>query len=150
MKKFIGICDGFGFSKNVLPRYEADDLFGLYCEQYPKENIVMITRDEDMYQLLSDNISLYSPDDKILKTRKWLHERYNLIPSDWVLYKQIVGCKSDCVPGIVGVGEKRFIQYMEGKASEKIQAKIEANKDIIERNYDLVKLPHPSLKGKKI
>jgi DNA polymerase-1 len=122
---------------------EADDLFFYYIEEYPKEDIIVVSRDADLYQLLVfPNVRIYNPHEKQFITRKYISDKYDgITPEQWFLYKAIGGCKSDAVPGIPTIGEKSTIQYIKGIASPTIVKKIKDNWDIVARNKKLVKLP---------
>jgi|PlaIllAssembly_1097288.scaffolds.fasta_scaffold46756_3 5'-3' exonuclease len=130
---------------NHLSNYEADDLIAMYCKQYKNENIFIITRDEDMYQCLTDNITIYSPDDKVKKTYNWFKKEYGIDPSDWKMVKAIGGCNSDCVKGIKGVGEETALKFVRGDANPNQIKRIEENWHDVEECLQVVALPHPSL-----
>ena len=140
----VAFCDTLGFASYALPRYEADDLIALWCKQYSKGTNVIVTRDEDMYQLITENTFMYDPDKKIQKNLAWFKRTYNLEPEKWVEYKAIAGCKSDTVPGNPGRGEKRTLADERGE-DNKWEAAIEKNKALYLLCHNLVIRPHPSL-----
>lgn len=140
----IALCSTIGFACYVLPMYEADDLIGLWCKQYSNGTNVIITRDEDMYQLIDENTYVYDPDKKINKDLNWFRRTYDMEPKRWIDYKAIAGCKSDTVPGVPGMGEKRTLAYLKGDKT--YVEKIKQHQDLYEMCYHLVILPHPSLK----
>jgi DNA polymerase-1 len=133
-----------GFTSYLRYGLESDDLFFYYIERHPDEQIIIVSRDEDLYQLLTfPNVRMYDPHTKQIIDKKYLSNKYQgLTPEQWIVYKAIGGCNSDGVPGIQGIGEKYTIQYILGECSNKIKNKIESNKDIVSRNLVLVKLPH--------
>lgn len=133
-----------GFASHLRYGLESDDLFFYYIEDHLDEKIIIVSRDEDLYQLLTfPNVQMYDPHTKQIIDKKHLAEKYQgLTPKQWVDYKAINGCFSDGVPGIPGIGEKSTIQYILNDCSIKIKSKIEDNKDIINRNRTLVKLPY--------
>jgi len=137
------VCGQLGFADYTLPMYEADDLIALWCKQYSKGTNIIITRDEDMYQLITDNTYLYDPDKKIMKNLQWFTRTYGITPKQWIDYKAIAGCKSDTVPGIPGMGEVRTLAYLKGDKT--YVDKIKQHQDLYELCYKLVILPHPSL-----
>jgi DNA polymerase-1 len=136
-------CSKLGFATYSLPMYEADDLIALWCKQYNEATNIIITRDEDMYQLINNNTFVYDPDKKIKKNKKWFKKTYNIEPKLWAEYKAIAGCKSDTVPGIPGMGHVRTLNYLQGDNQWK--KKIEASEALYMMCYNLVVLPHPSL-----
>ena len=139
------LCSNLGFAAYSLPLYEADDLIALWCTQFSKGTNIIITRDEDMYQLINENTYLYDPDAKIMKTLQWFRRTYGIEPEQWANYKAIAGCKSDTVPGVPGMGEKRTLAYLKGDKT--YVDKVKQYQDLYELCYQLVVLPHPSLKN---
>ena len=137
------ISSKLGFASYALPGYEADDLIALWCKQYAKGTNVIITRDEDMYQLINENTFVYDPDKKIQKDLNWFRRTYEIEPEKWIEYKAIAGCKSDTVPGIPGMGEVRTLAYLKG--DPQWEEKIKKNEALYKMCYNLVILPHPSL-----
>lgn len=134
----------FGFPLNILTGYEADDLLAIYCKQHKNdEKIIIITRDEDIYQCLDSNITIYSPDDKVKKTDKWFRNEYNIEPKDWAMVKAIAGCASDNVKGIKGVGEETALKYLTGVCNPNQTKKIEENHETVKQCLQVVTLPHP-------
>ena len=137
------LCEQLGFATYTLPMYEADDLIALWCKQFSKGTNIIITRDEDMYQLITENTYLYDPDKKIMKNLQWFNRTYGIEPEQWIEYKAIAGCKSDTVPGVPGMGEKRTLAYLKGDKT--FADKIKQHQDLYDLCYRLVILPHPSL-----
>lgn len=145
----VSLCQNLGFGCYDLDGYEADDLIALFVKRFTELNKIIITRDEDMYQLIDKTTSLYSPDDKINKNLKWFRGTYRLDPEQWALVKAYGGCKSDTVPGIRGVAEKTAIKIVKGypKAVEKLE---NADQDELKLWKRLTVLPHPDLKDMRI
>lgn len=138
-------CDGIGFKGNHIDGFEADDMIAFYCMVHGERPIIIITRDEDMYQCLKPNVAMFSPDDKVLKTQEWFERKYGIRTTQWKNVKKIAGCSSDGVPGVAGIGETRALQYIKKECSETIKNKIEKEQDLILRNLKLVSLPHEKL-----
>ena len=142
----------FGFKNNFIQTgLEADDIIAAITQNYDRE-FVIISGDNDLYQLLSPNVSMYSTKSKKLTTHESFTGKWGVSPSEWVMVKQIAGCRSDTVEGVVGVAEKTAIKYLTGKLGKetKTYAIIGNSKDIIERNKQLVKLPFNGTKIPKI
>lgn len=139
---------------------EADDIISYLLttpEAQDAENIV-ITTDKDYYQLINKNTTIWSPIKHEWITQQKIKDDYLLEPSNFIIHKIIDGDKSDGIPGIDGISNgkiKKFIapyltenntvedlfQICEQKISESaIYKTILNNKDIIERNWDLMKL----------
>lgn len=131
-----------GFASYLRHGYEADDLFFWYCNNFQNENKIIISRDEDLYQLLVlPNTKIYNPHEKIFITRKHIINKYGIEPEKWALFKAINGCKSDMVPGIPRIGDKYTLDYICQRATPKIVETIKDNWNIVSRNMFLVQLP---------
>ena len=103
---------GYPIIENEL--YEADDILGM-VSKYAYDHgmdMVIISSDQDMYQLLSENTYIYSPRGKEIIDEAWLYEKYRLKPSQWVDLKMLKGDPSDNVPGVEGVGEVTALKLM--------------------------------------
>jgi 5'-3' exonuclease len=123
--------------------FEADDLIAQITKTYHDQKIVIISTDEDLYQLLSENVSMYSIKKKQLYTEHNLWKDHRIIPKEWGEVKAIAGCTTDCIPGIEHVGEVTACKYITKKlpVSQKTYKAIKDGKSIIERNRKLVVLP---------
>jgi len=133
----------FGFENNFIQTgMEADDIIAALAYNY-KRKFIIVSGDGDLYQLLSNHVEMYSPRKKKLVTEESFIAEYNVTPEQWVVVKQVAGCRSDKVDGIAGVGDKRAIQFIKGTLNEKTKGyqNIIAGKAIINRNEALVKLP---------
>lgn len=66
--------------------------------------------------------------------------------------KAMAGCNTDNVIGIKGIGEKTAARYIyeKQKLSKKKINDIESNRELIERNLKLVKLPYKKTKHQEI
>lgn len=125
--------------------YEADDIIAGFTKQYPQSiyKFIIISRDEDLYQLLSPSVAMY----KMVKKEKRLYtienfmDAYGIHPSSWHIVKAIGGCTSDHIPGVKGVGEKTAIKYLAGEATAKTVKKIESSKQETILYETLTKLP---------
>lgn len=141
---------------NILYKdgYEADDLIAGVVEQHTQpDNFVIVSADHDLYQILSKSVSIYNPRTKELTTEESFRAQWNISPKQWVRVKAIAGCKTDDVPGVVGVGEKTAARYVagvieEGKIYERIRSWVRGEE--YDRNIHLVRLPYPMLGGIKI
>jgi len=129
--------------------YEADDIMASVCHNLRKgDEAVVVSTDEDMYQLLAPHVIIWNPKKKKPVTEESFSEPRGIGPSQWPLVKAIAGCISDDVPGVKGVGEITAIKYITGNlksTTKAFQSIIESN-NRIERNLRLVTLPFPNTK----
>jgi 5'-3' exonuclease len=92
---------------------EADDLIAYYCQLANDETIIIFSADKDLTQLISPNVSIYSP---IHKTTYRFGDRIKFkdieVPHQNVLIcKVFMGDKSDNIDGIQSLGEKTFAKF---------------------------------------
>lgn len=125
--------------------YESDDIMASICNNIPEdEEIIIVSADKDLYQLIAFNISFFNPHKNKFMTLQGLKKEYGITPNEWKLVKCLAGCSSDGVPGIKGVGEKTAIKYIKNElnTTSKTYQKIEQErKAIIKKNKPLVVLP---------
>jgi DNA polymerase-1 len=91
---------------------EADDLIAYYCQIANDENITIFSSDKDLTQLISQNVSIYSPSKRLtykkgdfIKLQEVEIPHYNV-----KTYKIISGDKSDNIDGIYYLGEKTLVK----------------------------------------
>ena len=93
------------------PGFEADDLIGSLAKQFasPKKHVYIVSGDKDFYQLVDENISLYSPKrggEIDIVTPEKVIKKWDSPASKFVDILAIMGDSSDNVPGVRGIGEK--------------------------------------------
>ncbi len=128
--------------------YEADDLIAKVCDDsFADEMMVVVSSDQDLWQLIAPNVICWNPITKKSITKESFEKEWGISPSMWSHIKAIAGCKSDDVPGVKGVGEKTAAKFLTGKLKESTkayQAIIGSNKRI-DCNLELTRLPMPGL-----
>jgi len=142
--------------EQVLPRigfrnvrmqdgYEADDLIARMVHDELGE-FVVVSADEDLYQLLQGNVRVYNPSSKLIMTRGRLYEEHGVSPSEWLRAKVVAGCRSDNVSGVPGVGMATALKWVkvELPSTSKTVGKILTfinDKEAVSLNTKLVTLP---------
>lgn len=143
--KLPGILADIGY-RNIFKQngYEADDLMA-DCTKRFRGRKFLISSDRDLFQLLTDRVSCWNPQQKKMTSKTSFERTYEIPPDEWVAVKAIAGCDSDDIAGVYGVGEKTAIKYIRGDLSKKTQAyeKIKAAKEQTQQNRILVRLPFP-------
>src|SRR4030065_783635 len=93
--------------------YEADDLIGTVAKRLESEvDVVVITGDKDILQLVSDRIQVY---DSMKEKRFGVEEviqRFGVSPEQVVEVMGLAGDDIDNIPGIPGIGERTAIQFI--------------------------------------
>ncbi len=98
-----------------VPGYEADDVIAKVIADNPEDEFVVVSRDEDLYQLLRPNVVMYDPKEKRVFSAADFYVRYGIPPRLWVKVKTLAGCSGDGVPGVKGVAEKTALRYVLGE-----------------------------------
>jgi DNA polymerase I len=138
------VLPSMGFYNSFMADgFEADDLIADIVRVNSTETIIIISSDEDLYQLLSDRVSLYSTKKKQYYTNHNLWKEFRITPKEWVDVKAIAGCSSDGIPGIPGVGEVTACKYLNRKLAYHLKTyrAIKESTELIDRNKRLVRLP---------
>ncbi len=87
--------------------YEADDLIASVVKKYgATHKINIVTSDKDLYQLIGENVKIYSHGKKMLYGREECLQRYGVYPEQIVDFLAICGDSADNIPGVRGIGDK--------------------------------------------
>lgn len=125
---YIGICS-IG-----VEGVEADDIIGSMATKYKGQEIVILTKDQDQLQLISDNVSVWLVTHKFndivvdlgMKQTEipkhldgafpfnasYFKKYYGFEPIQMIDFKGLSGDASDNIPGVAGVGEKSAINLI--------------------------------------
>lgn len=136
---------------------EADDCIGTLSQHYKEENdVVILTGDQDILQLVNDGISV-----AIMKkgqgnyevfTKKNFLEKKGIIPEQIIDMKGLMGDTSDNYPGVKGIGEKTALKLIQEHESidnilknkdqlpNGIRNKIETNLDMLHLSRKLAEI----------
>jgi len=95
-----------------FPNSEADDLIAYYCQISKGEDKTIFSGDRDLTQLISDDVTIYSPNTKKYYKKGDKIKLHDIeIPHYNVkTFKIISGDKSDNIDGIYYFGEKTFVK----------------------------------------
>lgn len=86
--------------------FEADDLLASLAKKFSKEaEVIIVSDDKDLYQLINDSIKVYSTRQDRIMGEQETKERFGVLPEHIVDYLAIVGDTSDNIPGVKGIGE---------------------------------------------
>ena len=90
-------------------KHEADDLIATISERAMREtdlDVVVISRDKDIEQLITDRVTMYDPQDQKYRTVESVIAARGFGPEFVARYLTIAGDVSDNLPGVKGIGEK--------------------------------------------
>jgi DNA polymerase-1 len=140
-----------------LEGYEADDIIATIAKraQERQMEVVVISSDKDILQLVDTNIKVYSPqksEDKIYD-REAVVKRFKLEPEKIVDLIALMGDKTDNIPGVSGIGETTAVKLLqefrdldhiyknlEKIKSEKLRQTLEARKKEAQLSRELAVL----------
>ena len=111
------------------PGFEADDVIGTIAEK-AKEDVVIVTGDRDILQLINNKVKLYMPVVGLSNAKLYdaaaARERMGVDPDQIPDFKALVGDPSDNYPGVTGIGPKTAEILLEKyKTVENIYAHLE-------------------------
>jgi len=91
---------------------EGDDLIAYYCQISEDEIKTIFSGDKDLTQLISDKVSVYSPNSKqVYKNGDKIKIQFHEFPHQNIkTYKILSGDKSDNIDGIYYLGEKTLVK----------------------------------------
>ncbi len=102
------------------PGFEADDVIGTITHHYENDptvnEMIVVTGDRDMLQLVSTKVTLYMPQGGLQAGKRYSREetleRMGVYPEFIIDYKALVGDPSDNYKGIPGIGPKTAIHLI--------------------------------------
>lgn len=129
------LLDAMKVSIFSLDGYEGDDLIGTIAARVVAEQkdteVMIVTGDRDMLQLVNPRVSVLMPITGITKTALFdeakVEEKYGVKPSQFIDYKALIGDASDGYPGVTGIGPKTAANLLNEFGSfEDLYQKIES------------------------
>ncbi|MBN6888518.1 5'-3' exonuclease [Cytobacillus horneckiae] len=144
------VVECFDIPNIGLQGYEADDCIGTIAKAMKHETEVMIlTGDQDILQLLEDNISVIllkkGFGNYFVHTQHTFFEEKGITPTQMIDLKAFMGDTSDNYPGVKGIGEKTALkllqtyEHIEG-VLENIEQLTKGQKTKIEQDLDMLHL----------
>jgi DNA polymerase-1 len=99
--------------------YEADDVIGTAAVRMAAlgHQVVIVTGDKDMSQLVCDNIRVYDIAKEIWLDESGVREKFGVLPQQIPDLLALHGDHVDNIPGVQGVGEKTARQILSVCAS---------------------------------
>ncbi|MGG6312473.1 5'-3' exonuclease [Paenibacillus macerans] len=148
------VMDSLGIPNVSSPGYEADDCIGTLAARFGRDmDVLVLTGDHDMLQLVSDRTSVIimkkGHGNYMVYTPEALMEEKQLAPGQIVDLKGLMGDTSDNYPGVRGIGEKTALKLVQeygsvegilanlGQLSKSVRAKIEADLDMLHHSRQL-------------
>ncbi len=103
--------------------YEADDIIGTMAKKGEEAgyHVDIYSSDKDLLQLISPNTTVHLTRKGMTDledfTPDTFYEKYQIKYTQFVDLKAMMGDKSDNLPGIPGIGEKKAVKYLQAYGS---------------------------------
>ena len=135
---------------------ETDDWMAAYARLANADTEIIISSfDSDFFQLISERISIlrYRGEKTLICTSAWLHEKFDILPSQYADFKALTGDPSDNIKGADKVGPKtaaallhqfgsleQLLDNTELISKPTIRHSIEQNRERLLQNQKLIRL----------
>lgn len=93
---------------SVIDKLEADDIIAYLAKKFKKS--IIVSADQDFLQLISDQITVYSPIKKKYYTPDVVFQEFGLYPQNFLMKKIILGDTSDNVPKVPKIGPGKLMK----------------------------------------
>lgn len=161
--RLVSYLDNLPVTFIAMDGIEADDTIAYIADMYKdiSKKITVVSTDRDFYQLVSDQLQVWSPIKKKMYDTQAIIDEFGVHPNNYVVYRTFTGDVSDNIPGISGIGPKTILKSfpelnseveftmedLKSKCASKLQLnetrnyeKIAANYEILDKNYQLMNL----------
>jgi DNA polymerase-1 len=105
-EQILEIAQAIGLFQVAQSGYEADDLIASIVKKYPHEQIVIVSSDKDLQQLITSNVVIFDAFKNEVVDGNAFTQKYGFTPPALLLYHSLLGDASDNIPGVKGIGKK--------------------------------------------
>ena len=92
---------------------EADDVIAYIAQNALENEAIIMSSDQDFLQLVNDRIVVWSPNKKKYYTKEQIFTEYGIPAHNFLMYKCLMGDKSDNLEGIKGLGPKKMAKVLQ-------------------------------------
>ena len=111
IEQTIRLLDNLPVHQMYVNECEADDIIGYIARyKFPDRKKIIISMDQDLHQLISENCVQYSPASKKILDSNYVLERYGITVENFITARTFIGDTSDGIPGIKGAGFKSLVK----------------------------------------
>ncbi len=104
---FEPLVRSLGVAFLIAPGYEADDIIGTVVKRHgPGREVVVVTGDKDMMQLVNDSVTLLDTMKGVRVGIPQVKEKFGVAPERVPDALGLIGDTSDNIPGVPGIGDK--------------------------------------------
>ena len=147
-----------------IDKIEADDTIAYIAHTLLDEDVTILSADQDFLQLVNERITVWSPTKKKFYTPRMVEADYGVPAHNFLMYKVLMGDKSDNLEGVKGLGPKKlpkivpdlltqttldldFILEHAGKGEEPMHKRISESETQLRLNEELMDLKNPPISG---
>ncbi len=114
VKPLLEVLEAMNIPCFMKEGFEADDIIATVVHRALEEglDVVIVSRDKDFYQLLSDRVAMYDDKNDRFITPETLKEEKGITPEQVPDWLGLMGDSSDNIPGVPGVGEKTALKLL--------------------------------------
>ena len=107
------VVAALGLPQLELQGYEADDIIAALARKCRDREVIVVSGDKDLLQLLNGNIRIWDPMKDEMIDGSVFRERYGVEPEQWRDVLALAGDTADNIPGIPGVGIKTALKLIQ-------------------------------------
>ena len=142
---------------------EADDVIAYIAQNALENEVIIMSADQDFLQLVNDRIVVWSPNKKKYYTKEQILTEYRIPAHNFLMYKCLMGDKSDNLEGIKGLGPKKMAKVLPAITGKEIDLdylihysttqdslmhkRIVENRLTLETNEKMMSLKDPIMSG---
>ena len=147
-----------------IDRIEADDTIAYIAHTLMNQDVTIMSADQDFLQLVNERITVWSPTKKKFYTPRMVMDDYGVPAHNFLMYKVLMGDKSDNITGVKGLGPKKlpkilpdiltqntldldFILEHAGNGEEPMHKRIIESATQLKINEELMDLKNPPISG---
>ena len=101
-------CVAAGLRLSDMPQFEGDDMVAMWWrlarQHRPGSQVVIVSSDADLLQLLDEDTVMWSPDSSDVYAAYMIRDMYGCDPERLALVRALAGDVSDEIPGAPGIG----------------------------------------------
>ena len=161
--RLLNYLDTLPINVISIDRIEADDTIAYITNNLLEDEVIIMSADQDFLQLVNKRVTVWSPIKKIFYTPEKVLEDYGIPAHNFLMYKILMGDKSDNLEGVKGLGPKKlpkilpdissnpldldFILDYASKGSEPMHKRIIESVDQLTLNEKMMDLKNPPISG---
>lgn len=114
------LLDIMGIKMFSQAGFEADDIIGTLSKTAKGFEVIVLTADRDMLQLIDENVRVVLTKTGVTNVEVYdvprIYAEFGVMPTQLIDVKALMGDKSDNIPGVAGIGEKTALKLVQSGA----------------------------------